>query len=204
MTHMPLKASIKKVASCSEADFSKVVSQALGAKLEYWKDNHDSNHLAGLVIKESVRPPIGKMAWWTDMSTSEKSKSKPLWRWQGFKRELDIVIGVEAEFDDGEKTIVPFIAIELKSSDRINTDELDKKSAIYSSLKDSYPWVKTIFLHRNLEKRSMGYEVFLRNARGFNYAFYEWDEETFNMIWKAIEVQLEYTVDYWCLAGDET
>lgn len=129
----------------------------------------------------------GSIPWWTE---SRK------WKWQEYKRQIDLVIGIEATVDK-KKMVIPLIAIELKSGKYLNTDELDKKSAIYGSLKETYPWVHTIFLHADLEERNMGLAYVMRNSRQFDTVFTEWNESTQTLMKKLIKFKLEYFLEYW-------
>ena len=71
----------------------------------------------------------GSMPWWTERESS--------WKWQHFKRQVDLVIGISDKID-GETELIPLIAGEVKLSTDVNTAELDKKSAIYGPLRELY------------------------------------------------------------------
>ena len=118
------------------------------------------------------------------------------WKW--FRREIDIVIGIEAQFEDGEKELIPLMAIELKmGGPRFFTDELAKKSAIYGSLKEMYPWVHTVLIAYSF-RENLGGPSILRNARQFDtIAKPEWEKTTQKMLKKLIDQQLEYLLKYW-------
>ena len=150
------------------------------------------------IIKRSELPELevrsmnlytGSVPWWT-----EDRK----WEWKSFKRQIDVVIGIKAEID-GEEELIPLIVVELKSGKFLNTDELDKKSAIYGPLREVYPWVHTVFMHRNMKERNMDEVYLLRNARHFDTIYTEWDDRTKSLFEKLINQQLEYLLEYWKL-----
>ena len=118
--------------------------------------------------------------------------------WHEFKREVDITIGRRDRVDEDE-VLIPFIAIELKVGNNLNTAELDKKSSVYSSLKEIYPWVLNIFINKSNYSRGMKDESWLRNARQFNLVLTDWNKKTKTMLREAINYHLNYLVKYWKL-----
>lgn len=126
------------------------------------------------------------------------SKNNRKWEWKHFSRQIDVTIGIRVRLE-GEETLIPLIAIELKSGWAMNSDELDKKSAIYGPLRELYPWVHTVFIHEDISKRNLGNDYLLRNGRHFNTIYTEWDKTTQGLFKKVILQQLEYQLEYWNL-----
>ena len=120
------------------------------------------------------------------------------WQWITFERQIDVVVGLKVTLNGVAKTI-PLIAIELKSGTWLNTDELDKKSAIYGSLKELYPWIHTVFIMKSNKDRGITQKVILRNGRQFNTIYTDWDEQTQKLLTTLISQQLEYLIEYWQL-----
>ncbi|MGR6500403.1 hypothetical protein [Shewanella sp. Koi 1] len=150
---------------------------------EYFTNNEDSHD----IVVGSYHIYTGSMPWWNESRN---------WKWETYKRQIDVVIGINAQIEN-KKYIVPLVTIELKSGLILNTDELDKKSAIYGGLKEVYPWVHTIFLHSDISERNMGMEYIMRNARQFDSIYTEWNDKTKALLQKIISYQLDYTLDYW-------
>ena len=136
---------------------------------------------------ESARIYTGSVPWW---------ESKRDWKWKHFKRQVDVVIGIDAIIDE-EDELIPLIAIELKAGKNLNTDELDKKGAIYGPLRELYPWVHTVFMHADMRERNMDPVYLLRNGRHFNTIYTEWDQVTKDLFRKLVYQQLEYLLEYW-------
>lgn len=125
---------------------------------------------------------------WSDSSYSEE------WTWKSFRRQLDVVVGIEAEVD-GEPISIPILAIELKVNPGLNTDEMDKKSAIYGPLRELYPWIHTVFLHEGFGDRSPVH--ILRNTRQFETILTEWNTDTQQILGRIIDHQIDYLIRYW-------
>ena len=127
---------------------------------------------------------------WSDYQYSQN------WKFDKIKREIDVVIGLRVMIEK-QKTVIPLIAIELKSSLYLSTDELDKKSAIYGPLREIYPWVTTIFIHKDMDERNMNDKFLFRNARQFDKIITEGNKQGKELLRKVIDVELEYIIDYW-------
>lgn len=125
-------------------------------------------------------------------------KNNREWEWKDFSRQIDVTIGIRVRIE-GEENLMPLIAIELKSGWAMNSDELDKKSAIYGPLRELYPWVHTVFIHEDISERNLGSDYLLRNGRHFNTIYTEWDRRTQVLFKKLIHHQLEYQLEYWNL-----
>lgn len=118
------------------------------------------------------------------------------WKWLPYSRQIDVVIGINVEID-GVKNLLPLVVIELKSGARLNSDELDKKSAIYGALREIYPWIHTVFLHEDMAERNLGEAYTLRNGRQFDTIFTEWSDHSMKLLEAQIEWQLQYMLEYW-------
>lgn len=119
--------------------------------------------------------------------------------WLTFKREVDVLIGIN-EIIEEEKVFIPIIAIELKTaSGSLGTDELDKKSAIYSKFHELYPWIHTVFIMKSNSSRKMAWGNILRNSRGFNSVFADWSDWTKDILSSTIQTRLKYALKYWGL-----
>lgn len=162
-------------------------------KVTTWCRQHLRQKLASdhrLSVESSQKITTG----WTPWSKENASGD---WHWKAFDRELDVVIGLNITVE-GAEMLLPLIVFELKTSDRLTTDELDKKSAIYGPLRELYPWIHTIFIHCDIHRRGMGFDYLYRNARQFDAIFTEWEnKETRALLGKLIDYQLEYLLEYW-------
>ena len=125
-------------------------------------------------------------------------KTNTKWEWANFSRQIDLTIGIKTQVESDEM-LIPLLAIELKSGWAMNSDELDKKSAIYGPLRELYPWVHTVFIHEDISERNLGNQYLLRNGRHFSSIYTEWDARTQGLFKKLIHQQLEYQLDYWDL-----
>jgi hypothetical protein len=119
------------------------------------------------------------------------------WYLSKFNRQIDVVIGLQVNTEEHEISLIPLIAIELKSTNVLNTDELDKKSAIYGSLREVYPWIHTIILNRDNQVRKLGEKFWVRNARQFDTVITDWNDESKIILREIIYTKLKYLLDYW-------
>jgi hypothetical protein len=125
------------------------------------------------------------------------------WVWYDISREVDLTIGLSVTMRHVEGTsmpsprVLPLVAIELKSGAGINMDEIDKKSAIYGPLVETYPWVHRVFLHEDMRRRTEFY--LLRNARQFDTVLNRWDARSKGILARVIDHQLDYLLGYWGL-----
>lgn len=127
---------------------------------------------------------------WSYLTNSEE------WIWKEFKRQIDIVIGLDIKIEN-KPFFLPLIIMELKTGSSLSTDELDKKSEIYGLLRETYPWIHTIFLHEDLNIRGLGYDYLFRNTRQFDTILIDWKKESKVLLSKLINFQLEYLLTYW-------
>ena len=118
------------------------------------------------------------------------------WVMKPFRRQIDVVVGLAVELD-GKPDLLPIVVVELKAGPNLNTDELDKKSAIYGPLRERYPWVFTVFLHEDYSERGGREEYLLRNGRQFDAIFTEWNKKTQEMLRDIIDQRLLYMLWYW-------
>ncbi len=130
----------------------------------------------------------GSIPWWSNMNSD--------WHWKQFNRQIDLVIGIPTQIDN-QNVLVPLLACELKLNSDLNSDELDKKSAIYGPLKEIYPLIHTVLIFNNSQRENE--EYILRNARQFNTIYTSWDSDSKKLFKKLILQQLEYQLDYWKL-----
>jgi hypothetical protein len=145
----------------------------------------------GRLCVENLRLITGWQPW-----SSEANPSA--WFWKEFKREIDVVVGLRVEIDEGPN-VLPLVAIELKSGSTLNSDELDKKSAIYGPLRELYPWVHTVFLHEDLSQRNLGEDYLFRNGRQFDSIFTEWNGRSKALLKRLLLWKLDYLIGYWGL-----
>ncbi len=123
------------------------------------------------------------------------------WVWKEFTRDVDVSIGIRVntkyqKLNLGEM-VIPIIVIELKSGGNLNSDELDKKSAIYGPLSEIYPWVHRVLVHEDMSRRGLGEAYIFRNARQFNTILTEWDDRTKEILGNLIDHQIDYLLCYW-------
>jgi hypothetical protein len=138
------------------------------AEVNQFRDEHPQLDFSGVAVRGRYSAPFG----WTPFP------SRAGWTWEGFPRELDVVIGRTVDVE-GEKSFALMLAVELKvDAVSLNTVELDKKSATYGALREVYRWVHTVLLFRGNTHRHMTSRSLLRNARGFDTLFREWSAQT--------------------------
>lgn len=181
----------------TEKQFNSDVSEVLKAWLVDFKKQHNNNKTAQKLKIFSERQILtGSLPWW---HKSEENGWR--WEWKDIKREVDIVFGMKQnvyyENDRFEEIIIPLIAIELKTGNFLNTDELDKKGAIYSAINEFFPLAHTMYIQKSNEQRRMKDKSFLKNARNFNSIFPYWDDASQEIIKKIIFTSLEYQIIYW-------
>lgn len=174
----------------NESDFQLIMLGWCEAVVADYKAQHQEQSdlkLDRLIVK-SCEIDSGAIPW----------HKNDIWKWCPFPRQIDIVIGLQISLEN-VLTIIPLIAMELKAGEKLNTDELDKKSAIYGPLQEYYPWVHTVFIHQDMTARNMGDQYLLRNGRHFNTIYRHWNEATQALLKKLIHQQLEYQLEYWRL-----
>ncbi|WP_045407328.1 hypothetical protein [Vibrio jasicida] len=175
----------------NEDALNQLVIQFCQHEVDKFKENANEElrtHMPPLVVG-AYKVNAGSIPWW---------EGERRWKHKQFKRQIDVVIAIDADFD-GKKELIPLIAVELKAGSYLNTDELDKKSAIYGPLREVYPWVHTVFIHGDNNERNMGEAYLFRNGRHFNSIFTEWDTQSQKLFKNLIHHHLEYCLDYWRL-----
>lgn len=175
----------------SETDFNiEILEWCRGTVKEYQDANAEKAELELHRLTVTNKPVYtGAIPSWREANA---------WTWCRFNRQMDAVIGLRVSLD-GDETVIPLIATELKAGRWLNTDELDKKSAIYGPLRESYPWVHTVFLHEDMQARGMGQDYLMRNGRHFDTIYTDWNETTQRLFRTLIFQQLEYQLEYWQL-----
>jgi hypothetical protein len=190
----------------SEYDFTETVIHDLSQwkdqlrteleKINATADDELAKGMRRLVINPRMRLHTGSTLGW--------SYNDGQYSWSNFEREADVAIGFTEETTGGADEFVPLFLIELKSQS-FNSDELDKKSAVYSGFRDVYPWVTRILIHKNLaEHRALHENYLFKNARGFDLILTEWPGDTGEStvpakrtLEKYLEARLGYYVTYW-------
>jgi len=143
------------------------------------------------VVKADAQCITGFQAW--------PEATPQTWRLWPATRQVDVVLGMDVAFAAGVgEGIVPCLAIELKTGKNLNTDELDKKSAVYSALREVFPWVRTVFLLQSNSERNMGWYTMMRNARRFDLVLSDWSsKKTKEVLRNEIQHHLNYVLNYW-------
>jgi hypothetical protein len=176
----------------TEAEFNIIVNDFCKAVVAEYVDSAGAELRSILpeIVVSSDSVLTGSHPWWDDDRH---------WYMQDYKRQIDTLIAIKADIKDGGSKLIPIIAGELKSGCNLNTDELDKKSAIYGSLRELYPWVCTFFAYSDNTLRGMKDCTFMRNGRQFDVILTEWDDRTQKLLRQMILFRLEYALDYWRL-----
>lgn len=173
----------------SEAEFREQVRRCLDGWVKTWAASIKSEASRNRFVVGQGRLLVGHTAWWDN-------KSYDQWKWVPSQREIDLFVGLKVTLEDKEH-IVPLVAIELKTG-RNNTDDFDKKSAIYGSFRDIYPFVKTVLMVFDYEGR--GYAQLHRNGREFDYILSGWTNnrkgQTAKVLEGIVKSQLDYFI-YW-------
>lgn len=174
-----------------ERSFSQLMVDWCKSVVADYKARHIEQSMLELdrLIVESREKYSGAIPW--------RTKNR-VWSWHPFPRQIDTVIGLKILLEN-KSTIIPLMVIELKAGENLNTDELDKKSAVYGPLRELYPWVHTVFIHQDITSRNIGDAYLLRNLRHFNTIYRHWNETTQALLRKLIYQQLEYQLEYWHL-----
>lgn len=174
-----------------EADFREAVVKWCRRVVADYKKSKGSDKMGldRLRVDGSLRLITGWQPWSKDANHNE-------WFWKEFKREIDVVIGITVVIDE-IPSVLPLVVIELKSGSVLNSDELDKKSAIYGPLRELYPWVHTVFLHEDMTQRNLGEDYLLRNGRQFDSVFTEWKGQSKKLLKRLILWKLDYSIGYW-------
>jgi hypothetical protein len=173
----------------SEKDFQEIVVKWCDELINNYIEKNKLKCGAERLIVSSKKVISGWQPW-----SWEQNPDK--WHWMQFKRETDVLIGLNASIDS-ENLVIPLVALELKSGKFLNTDELDKKSAVYGGLRELYPWIYTIFLHEDISDRAMNEAHLLRNSRQFDSIFTSWDKESQELISRVITFKIDYLLKYW-------
>lgn len=178
----------------TEREFTEEVRRWCEARVRMFRaesaDAVDARALGRVCVKPNCRLYHGAIPWSDDVD------HPAAWDWHSFHREVDLMIGIKVQLAK-EETYLPFLVMELKCGEVLNTDELDKKSAVYGALREIYPWVHCVFLHRDNRLRGMRETHVLRNARQFNTHLLVWDETTQRILGRLIDHQLDYLLSYW-------
>ena len=143
--------------------------------------------LGSLAVHEKYKVYSGRAPVWQDENR---------WFWARFDREVDVLIGRRA-IVGGDEMVLPLVAIELKTGNPLSTDELDKKGAIYTELKNQHPRLMTCLVVESNEVRRLKDETFLRNARHFDRIITDWNQRSQGILARSIQAHLHYAIGYW-------
>jgi len=182
-----------------ESDFAEQISRWIRDQKKYWADALVSEGYENaaiqvreqLRVEKSCRLHTGFILGW--------DHTQECYRWNTFDREVDLAVGVSVEHGELTGQFVPLLAIELKSQS-FNSDELDKKSAIYGALREVYPWIGRVFIHYDQTSlRALADDYLFRNGRNFDLILNEWLQTSGSeeVLQGYILHTLRYCLGYW-------
>lgn len=192
----------------SEDDFRKLVENWLAKVVSDWKEGPRATTLDPRAL-ERVKVVSGKslvqgwVAWPTlgDKSPKDWHYTPHATEWisRPSKREIDVAIVLDV-LVDGQATLIPLFAIELKTGTNLNTDVLNMKSEIYARLRETYASVRTALIIADYgEGRQL--DRLVANARSFDFIFSEWSEagngQSRQILRDAVGNHLDYCIWYW-------
>lgn len=179
----------------TEKTFREELAKWLKHDLAAWLDTSLARNLPEgqterLAVVSSLKLDTGWMAWFADEISGEWDD----WTWSRFPREIDAAIVLNVRID-GASTQVPLVALELKTGVNLNTDEINKKSSVYSLLKEVYPFCLNALVIKQYGKRRR-YGTLIRNARAFDRVFASWGKAEQEMLSASIQHHLDYVLHY--------